>query len=52
MALGQSINRQKTSIFFSRNTKPETRGVIREMLSAQVMEDYENVKVANGEWKI
>ena len=40
-ALGQTINRQKTSIFFSQNTKPEIRGVIREMLGAQVMADYE-----------
>lgn len=40
-ASGQSINRQKTSIFFSRNTKLETKGVIREMLGEQVMEDYE-----------
>ncbi|KAK9995685.1 hypothetical protein SO802_020371 [Lithocarpus litseifolius] len=41
VASGQTINRNKTSIFFSRNTKPEMRGVIRQMLGAQVMEDYE-----------
>lgn len=40
-ALGQAVNRHKTSFFFSRNTSPETREEIRSMLGAQEMMNYD-----------
>ena len=36
-ALGQVINRQKTALFFSRNTRQEVQENIRSMFGAQVM---------------
>lgn len=41
VASGQAINRQKTTLFFSRNTNPKTKEVIRELLGAKVMTDCE-----------
>ena len=38
-ASGQAINRQKTSIFFSRNTRPEVRRNIQRLMGARIMED-------------
>ena len=40
-ASGQSINRQKTSLFFSRNTKPEVKDAIKNMLGVRIMNNYE-----------
>ena len=39
--LGQAINRDKTSLFFSKNTRAEVRDTIQGMLGAQVMTDCE-----------
>lgn len=39
--LGQAIIRQKTSLFFSKNTKPKVRNAIQQMIEARVMTDYE-----------
>ena len=41
MALGQAINRQKTSIFFSKNTILEVKYDIQASLGARIMEDCE-----------
>ena len=38
---GQAINRDKTSLFFSKNTRAEVRDTIQGMLGAQVMTDCE-----------
>ena len=40
-ASGQAINRQKTSIFFSENTRLEVKQDIRALLGARIMEDCE-----------
>ena len=40
-ALGQAINRQKTFIFFSRNTKLEVKDAIKNMLGARIMNECE-----------
>ena len=40
-ASGQAINRQKTFLFFSTNTKPEVKDAIKNMLGARIMNDYE-----------
>ena len=40
-ASGQAINGQKTSIFFSKNTRIEVKANIQGLLGAQVMEDCE-----------
>ena len=40
-ALGQAINRQKTSLFFSKNTRQDVRNTIQQMLGARVMHDCE-----------
>ena len=40
-ASGQAINQQKTTIFFSPNTKPEIREEIRRMFNAQVVTTFE-----------
>lgn len=40
-ASGQAINCQKTTLFFSQNTNPETKEVIRGLLGAQMMTDCE-----------
>ncbi|KAK9998306.1 hypothetical protein SO802_017909 [Lithocarpus litseifolius] len=40
-ASGQAINRQKTSIFFSRNTKQEVKEHIQTLMGATVMENCE-----------
>ena len=36
-ALRQAINRQKTSLFFSKNTNPEIRRLIQQQMRARVM---------------
>ena len=40
-ALGQAINSQKTSLFFSRNTRAEVKSDILNLLGARVMNDCE-----------
>ena len=40
-ASGQAINRQKTTLFFSRNTSQEVKKDIRTILGAQIMTDCE-----------
>ena len=40
-ALGQAINWQKTTLFFSRNTQLEVKNEIRDMLGAQILSDCE-----------
>ena len=40
-ASGQAINRQKTSLFFSRNARQETRESIKNMLGARIIMDCE-----------
>ena len=54
-ASGQSINRQKTSLFFSTNTKPEVRKVIQKMMGARVMancEKYLGLPMVCGKSKV
>ena len=41
LASGQAINRQKTSIFFSKNTRLEVKQDIWALLGARIMEDCE-----------
>ena len=41
-ALGQAIIRQKTSLFFSKNTRLDVRHTIQHMLKARVMHDCEH----------
>ena len=53
-ALGQAINRQKTSLFFSKNMSPHQRMVIQGMLGARVMSDcerYLGLPMATGKSK-
>uniref|UniRef100_A0A7N2LZH4 Reverse transcriptase n=1 Tax=Quercus lobata TaxID=97700 RepID=A0A7N2LZH4_QUELO len=56
-ASGQAINRQKTSLFFSRNTREEVKQNIQQMLGARIMTDcekYLGLPMACGkskEWK-
>ncbi|XP_075640643.1 uncharacterized protein LOC142612431 [Castanea sativa] len=40
-ASGQAVNRHKTSLFFSQNTRSETREEIRNMLGAHVTIDFD-----------
>ena len=40
-ALGQAISRQKTTLFFSRNIKPEVKVAIQGMVGAKIMENCE-----------
>nr|XP_023923447.1 transcription factor MYB51-like [Quercus suber] len=41
LALGQKMNRDKTSLFFSRNTHIETQDSIKELFRAQVIRQHE-----------
>ena len=38
---GQAINRQKTSFFFSKNSREEVKQTIQQMLGARIMTDCE-----------
>ena len=54
-ASGQVINRQKTSIFFSKNTRVEVKHDIQSMLGARIMEDckrYLGLPMAGGKSKV
>ena len=51
-ALGQAINRQKTTLFFSLNTKLEVKMAIQGMMGARIMENCEKIfGSSNGGWK-
>ena len=41
MALGQKMNKDKTSLFFSKNTPTETQESIKELFGAQVIKQHE-----------
>ena len=52
---GQAINHQKTSLFFSKNTKPQVRGMIQQMLDARIMtqcDRYLGLPMAIGNSKV
>jgi len=40
-ASGQAINRQKTTVFFSRNTRSEVKMTIQGLMGARIMENCE-----------
>ena len=51
----QAINRQKTSLFFSKNTKKNVKQNIRNMMGAKIMEDcekYLGLPMASGKSKV
>ena len=51
----QAINRQKTSLFFSKNTRQEVRNEIQQLLGARVMtecEKYLGLPMPNGKSKV
>ena len=55
VASGQAINRQKTSLFFSTNTKPEVKRAIQQFLRARIMsnaEKYLGLPIASGKSKV
>ena len=41
VSLGQAINRHKTSIFFSRNTRDLVKAKTQALFGGRIMEDYE-----------
>ena len=52
---GQAINRQKTTLLFSKNTRQEVRNAIQQLLGAQVMsecEKYLGLPMPNGKSKV
>ena len=54
-ASGQAINRQKTTLFFSKNTRQEVRDAIQQLLGARVMsecEKYLGLPMPNGKSKV
>ena len=54
-ASGQAINRQKTALFFSKNTKSEVRTVIQQMLWGRIMtqtDKYLGLPMASGKSKV
>ena len=54
-ASGQAINRQKTSLFFSTNTKLEVKRAIQQMMGARIMssgEKYLGLPMASGKSKV
>ncbi|KAL0011861.1 hypothetical protein SO802_006969 [Lithocarpus litseifolius] len=54
-ASGQAINRQKTTLFFSKNTRREVRNDIQQMLGARIMsecEKYLGLPMPNGKSKM
>ena len=51
----QAINRQKTTLFFSKNTRREVRNDIQQMLGARIMsecEKYLGLPMPNGKSKV
>ena len=54
-AFGYAINRQKTTLFFSKNTRQEVRNDIQQMLGAQVMlvrEKYLDLPTPSGKSEV
>lgn len=54
-AFGQAINHLKTSLFFSKNTKPEVKGMIQQLLGARIMIDcdrYLGLPMTSGKSKV
>ena len=54
-ASGQAINRQKMAFFFSKDTMPEVRTLIQQMLGGRIMtqsEKYLNLPMASGKSKV
>ena len=54
-AFGHAINRQKTTLFFSKNTRQEVRDAIQQLLGAWVMsecEKYLGLPMRNGKSKV
>ena len=54
-AFGYAINRQKTTLFFSKNTRQEVRNDIQQMLGAQVMlvcEKYLDLPMPSGKSEV
>ena len=54
-ASGQAINRQKTFLFFSRNTRTDVKQNIRNMMGDRIMEDcekYLGLPMASGKSKV
>ena len=54
-ASGQAINRQKTKLFFSRNTRTDVKQNIRNMMGARIMEDcekYLGLPMVSGKSKV
>ena len=52
---GQAINRQKATLFFSRNTRIDVKQHIRNMMGARIMEDcekYLGLPMASGKSKV
>ena len=39
---GQKPNREKTSLFFSKNTKEEVKEVVKDMFGAQIIHHHEH----------
>ena len=39
---GQKLNREKTSLFFSKNTKEEVKEVVKDMFGAQIIHHHEH----------
>ena len=38
---GQKLNKEKTSLFFSRNTNGDTKEAIKELFAAQIIQQHE-----------
>ena len=54
-ASSQAINRQKTSIFFGRNTRPNVKRDIQRLMGARIMEDckkYLGLPMVGGKSKV
>ena len=54
-ASGQAINRQKTTLFFSKNTKQEIKESLKQLFGARIMtecERYLGLPMATGKSKV
>ena len=55
VASGQAVNRQKTTLFFSRNTRTNVKQNIQNMMGARIMDDcekYLGLPMASGKSKV
>lgn len=41
VSIGQQLNREETSLFFSRNTPPDTQESIKQLFGVEVIKQYE-----------